>query len=253
MLNKYILLPIAIFTGFNTVLANEYSRPDSTKKITIEISIGASIPMGAFGSKGTDTTSAERKDTNRIYNGYAKTGFHFDVTGGYFLGNNFRFMILLGGNMNTVDAKTYTTVNGIKSPESLTATSYYVGQYFMGLSFSLPGDKLSVSFSLLGGLVTASYLTTTRIYPLGPSTETEVSTGNGGIGFGYQFGAGIKYSLNNCIGLTFNVAYTGSSITYIGNTYTDSGVIAYTTANPGHKQIMMLGLLTTSVGIEFDL
>ncbi|HXB11052.1 MAG TPA: outer membrane beta-barrel protein [Bacteroidia bacterium] len=224
------------------------------KKLTFGVSIGAAIPLSAYGSKNTDTTQAAHNDSTHRENGYASSGFHFDVTAGYRFTNNIGAMILIGGNMNSFDATTYSTVNDVKSPATYTSTSYYVGQYLIGPFVSFPaGDKLRIDIRVLVGLMMANTPTGTTTETIGSQTATGVYSGNGGSGFGYQFGAGIRYNFTDMIGLLVNVDYAGSTLSYTGYSYKQtSPYFNYTVTNTTLKATMALGLITTAVGVSFS-
>ncbi len=251
-MKKQILLALAVLSLFSSKGFAQSKGDD--KKFTLGVSIGAAIPLAAYGSKATDTTSSVRQDSTHRQNGYASAGFHFDVTAGYRFTNNIGAMILIGGNMNSFDATTYATVNDIKSPTTFTSASYYVGQYLIGPFVSFPcGDKLRVDIRVLVGLVMANTPTETETTTFSGQTATDVFSGDGGSGFGYQFGAGIKYSFSSAIGLLVNVDYAGSTLSYTG--YTDNQTSpfgSFTYKNTTLKSTMSLGIITTTVGIGFS-
>jgi hypothetical protein len=105
------------------------------------------------------------------------------------------------------------------------------------------------------GLVTVNTPTETVSETYLGQSISSVSGGSGGSGFGYQFGAGIKYNFTERLGFTVNVAYTGSSISYTGYTGSEAGYGggAYSYTNTTLKSTMSLGLLTATVGIALNL
>jgi hypothetical protein len=233
---------------------------NAQSKLTVGVSVGAALPMGAYGS--TDTAGGKTavalrgnsKDSTEA-NGYAKTGFHFDVTAGYLFSDNIGGMVYIGGNMNSFDISTLETQNKVTSPATASSTNYYVGQYLVGPYLSLGGSKLKIDIRVLVGLVTCN--TTTITYNNGASgafAGSSTSSGNGGSGFGYQVGAGIKYNFTDKMGLLVNVGYTGSSVAYTGYTQvSDFGNNSQTYTNTTLKSTMALSILTTTVGIAFNL
>ncbi|HVA97397.1 MAG TPA: outer membrane beta-barrel protein [Bacteroidia bacterium] len=248
-MKKIFTLVIAICAIYTANAGNG----DNDSKFTLGVSVGAALPMGAYGSAKSDTTIANSNDSTHINNGYAKTGFHFDITAGYLFADNIGGMVYIGGNMNSFDDATYNAVNGIRAPTTSTHTNWYVGQYLVGPFLSLPAsDKLKIDIRVLVGLVTANLPTGTAAANDG-SGETLITSGNGGSGFGYQLGGGIKYNLSDKMGLTVNIAYTGSTINYTGYKYVYSGPYNATTINTTAKRTMSTGLLTTTVGIAFNL
>ena len=226
----------------------------SDSKLTIGISVGASLPMGAYGSKNTDTASSTRNDSTHIQNGYASTGFHFDVTAAYMFADNIGGEVMIGGNMNSFDVASFKTNNNIKSPSTFTANNYYIGQYLVGPVLSF-GDKLKINIRVLVGLVTANATVETETN--GQSGASEFSytyTGNSASAFGYNVGAGIKYNFNDKMGLLVNVDYLGSTLTYTG--YSESQTYFGSTSshtNTTLKQTMALGMVNATVGLAFNL
>ena len=252
-MKKQILLALTVIFIFASKVG-VCQKNGEDKKFSIGISVGAGIPLGAFGSKNSDTTSAAQMDSTHRENGYANAGFHFDVTIGYRFINNLGVAILVGGNMNSFDATTYTSVNGVKSPETFTSTSYYVGQYLVGPFAYFPaGDKLRITVRALFGLVTANTPTETFTTTVFSTTATSVTSGNSGSGFGYQFGAGIKYNFSDNVGLLFNVDYAGSTIAYTGYTVASTfGSSSSTHENTTLKSTMDLGIISTTLGVAFS-
>ncbi|HSY75649.1 MAG TPA: hypothetical protein VK890_02265 [Bacteroidia bacterium] len=253
-MKKHILLAVAVCSAFilkagDKDLASHGGGGDS--KLTIGVSVGAALPMGAYGDKKADTAD-KIADSATIQHGYASTGFHFDVNAGYLIGGPVGVMVLIGGNMNSYDVATYETVNNRHpvSGETFAVKSYYVGQYLVGPFLALPaGDKLKINIRLLVGLVTASYPTST----ITDGSFTDVTTASNASAFGYHFSAGIKYNFSDKLGLAVDLGYTGSSLTYSGYTDTQTAGSNTTTSTSGHKGTMALGLLTASVGIAFNL
>ncbi len=224
-------------------------------KLTIGVSVGAGIPMSDFGKKDTTGQNDTTKRT-----GWASTGFHFNVTAGYLLGGPVGVMVMIGGNMNSFDVTSYETATGFNNnvpsgeTKTLTSTNYYIGQYLVGPFLSLPAsDKLKIDIRLLVGLVTGNTPTQTESETAGSSNETIVTSGKDGSGFGYHFGAGIKYNFSDKMGLTVNAGYTGSSIAYTGYTDTESGVFSGTHTNTTLKQTMATSIVSVTVGLAFNL
>src|ERR1051325_3757954 len=98
-------------------------------KFSVGVAVGAGIPMGNFSNK-TGGELAVNKGDSSIHSGYAKTGFHFNVNAAYMFTDNIGAMILIGGNIHSIDAdalKSEATPAGFTNTSSYTATSYYVG------------------------------------------------------------------------------------------------------------------------------
>jgi hypothetical protein len=251
-MKKLILAVATLFVAYTTQAGelNVTRGGGNDKKMVIGVSIGAAIPMGAYGSKNTDTTASVQNDSTHVQNGYAKTGFHFDLTAGYLFNSSVGAMVFIGGNMNSWDATTYMSVNRTPSGETYTATSYYLGQYMVGPFVQFGQGQMKFTGRLLLGLVTANRPTITDTYTGGSSTQS----GSGASGFGWQLAAGIQYNFNDNMGLTVNIGYTGATVNYTGyNASGTSGSFTYNVTNTTLKQSMSVGLLTASVGLAFNL
>jgi hypothetical protein len=175
------------------------------------------------------------------------TGFHFDLSAGYQIAGPVGAMVLIGGNMNSFDVATYKSVYSVPSSGTFTVTNYYSGQYLVGPFLSFGGDNIKFNIRVLVGLITCN--TPTSTYTNG--SYSDVQSGNTGSGFGYQFGAGIKYNFSSSMGLLVNFDYAGATINYVGNT--DVNSIIGTHTNTTLKQAMGYNLITASVGIAFNL
>lgn len=257
-MKKTILLVAIIFAGF-IVKADDFTTKahggmsSSDSKLTIGISVGAALPMSAYGAKKSDTASSVKNDSTHIQNGFASTGFHFDVNASYMIAGPVGVEVMLGGNLNSFDNATYMTVNNIKSPATFSGNSYYVGQYLVGPVLSF-GQQLKINVRVLVGLVTTNASTQTETNGAsGGAAESFTYTGNAGSGFGYNVGAGIKYNFNDKMGLLVNVDYLGSSISYTGYKESDSGFFSGSVTNTTLKSTMALGMINATVGIAFNL
>src|ERR1700752_4627577 len=104
------LLVIASLSAFagnpdkNFILKKSSSSmlDDDTKKLSIGLAVGLSVPMQEYHS----TTSGS--DTTRTI-GYAKTGFHYNVTLGYKFSKYIGAMLMVSGNINAVNTDAATT------------------------------------------------------------------------------------------------------------------------------------------------
>lgn len=225
-------------------------RGGNAKKMSLSVNVGAAMPMGAWGSKKTDTTQSVATDSTHIQNGYASTGFHFDITAGYLFSGNVGGMVLIGGNMNKFDASTYKSVNGFSGSEvSITAKSYYLGEYLVGPFFAIPaGDKIKINIRALVGLVTANTPTITESETVFGQTVSFTISGKPGSGFGYQAAAGLQYNMSDNLGLKLDLAYTGSTIAYKKG-ITESSASGSQSMYTSLKRTMSVGLFTVSAGV----
>jgi len=237
-------------------MLNSAKSQDLAHKLSFGLNVGVGIPGGDFSKNDGSAlplANTTTPDTTK-YNGFAKTGFHFDVYGTYMFSSHVGAMLSLGGTMNSFDAATLQTVansNGGSGAVVTSSGNYFVGQYLVGPYVALPlgSNKLQLELKGLVGLVTANYPTIDYAQGLGTGTITVKS----GSGFGYRFGAGLKYMVADMIGLHFDLGYTGSSITYSSSTQTQSfGSMSQSETDPVSKT-MSLSLMQVTVGVSVDL
>ncbi len=233
-----ILSILAIFTLSTGTCVAKGGGGDDTK-IVVGVSVGAGMPMGAFGTKDKNSSATDTTHTN----GWAKTGFHFDVNFGYKFSDNIGGMVMIGGNMNGFDATTYDTKYNNKAGTT-TATSYYTGSYLIGPFLNFPvGDKFAITARVLGGLMTSKSATLSQDIPvLGTATQTMGSVST----FGYDAGVGAKIGLTDMLGLGLNADYLGGTPTFTTYTTTFGGK---TSTSTGHKIAMGTGIINLSVGL----
>ncbi|HXC06800.1 MAG TPA: outer membrane beta-barrel protein [Bacteroidia bacterium] len=215
-------------------------------KMVVGVSVGAAMPMGAYGS----TAKLAAGDTAHA-NGFAKTGFHFDVNAGYYFTSNVGAMIQIGGNMNGFNMTAYNTTYGITN-STATASSYYVGSYLVGPTLRFPlGDKMGFSARILVGLMTLKDSKWSDTQTFLGTTYTTTEQWNTASAFAYNIGASIKYNLTDKMGLGLNIDYLGGSPNF--STYTRT-TTPTTSGSPdvtsgGHKINMGTSLLNISLGL----
>ncbi|MGP8217419.1 MAG: hypothetical protein ACLQQ4_17765 [Bacteroidia bacterium] len=262
-MNRKTILLVTFVLAFIMLKAQDYVRPtrDNTstssgnpipgnKKFSIGISIGEAIPMQDFGSTNVknsfwDFTSP---DSTRLQ-GFATTGFHFNISASYLFSDDFGIMMLIGFSSNSFDINAFSSSIGY--PASNTTGGYSTAEYLIGPYLSLPVvNKLKINISALIGLVTSSYPTLN--IALNDTTVLETNF-NGGSGFAYSFSAGLEYSVNNNISLLLNFAYTETTITYSSwlATYTITGYYPVTINHNTDVTSMSTGILKPTIGISF--
>lgn len=263
--NRKAILLGAFIIAIYSVKAQDYVRPaeenypstratpiPGNKKFSLAINIGAAIPMQDFGSTNVknsfwDFTSV---DSTRLQ-GFAKTGFHFNITASYRLFNNWGITMLIGNNANAFDINTFSSTIGY--PAGNSSTSYSTAEYLIGPYFSFPaGNKLFIKVSALAGLVTNSYPPVD--ITLNDTTSIEINF-TAGRGFGYSLGAGIAYSVSSNVNVLLNIAYTGALIKYNGWTETVSftGYYPFAISHANDVANMPTGIIKPTIGIEFKL
>jgi opacity protein-like surface antigen len=217
-------------------------------KLIIGVSVGAGIPMGAYGTADNKTIVVHNvtvTDTSNR-NGWAKTGFHFNANIGYKFTDNIGGMLMIGGNMNGFNAAAYDTKNYPHAAGTTTATSHYIGSYLVGPFLNLPvGDKFAITARVLVGLMTAKYadLTETSGALSSVSKVASVST------FGYDAGAGVKIGITDAVGLALNVDYLAGNPTFKSETVTVNSPIGNSSHTYTGTSAMSTSIVNASVGI----
>ena len=221
---------------------------DGGNKLSIGLSVGVCIPLQNFGAKTTNTDSAR-------VNGYANTGFHYNVNFGYKFSKYVGGMLMVGGSVNSFNTAAF---GGNTAFSTLTASGpHYIGQYLIGPYLAIPiGKKFSVEVRALVGLMTSSYPKLSENasfsyggYSFGGSYEAKYKSG---AAFGYNFGLGGKYMVSDHVGITLHAAYAGTNMVYNGLTSTigASGTTPITTTSttPIH---MSIGMINITGGIAY--
>jgi hypothetical protein len=130
-----------LYTGQNSVVAQS--------KFSFGLNVGAGIPMGAYAKNdstalplSSSTVNAGKGNDTTKYNGFAKTGFHFNVYGQYMIVGPVGLKVMIGGTMNSYDIATYNTnydylyaksnPNSGGLPVWTDSKSYFIGQYLIG-------------------------------------------------------------------------------------------------------------------------
>ena len=252
MKNKNLINALIAFSMFLIVSTNSIYgmvNGDSTKFI-LSAAIGTGVPMANFG-KADSLPSPNGKDNTHIA-GYAKTGFHFNITAGYHITPTIGVQIQIGGNTNKFDIDSYAKLNGINPTEAVSVGSHYIGSYLIGPFFTFPlyNSKLNLDLKLLGGLMTAQFpeIMENETY-LGKSyamTETIKSIS----AFGYNIGAGLSYKIIQHFGVKIGVDYLGGNPTFtsVSGTSTVDGTTTFNTQS-GQKLAMHSGIFNISAGL----
>jgi hypothetical protein len=229
----------------------EYEKHD--RKFIIGISIGAAIPSGDFASTNVKNSFWDFHSIDSTHlQGFAQTGFHFNITAAYMFTDNFGMIILLGNSSNTFDINSFSAAIG-GYPASNLSGSYSTSEYLIGACVSYPLAKnLNFKASALIGLVNSNYPSLNIALS---DTETYQRDINGGSGFAYNIMAGITYNITNSIGIAVNVAYTGTTVFYPSwtETATYTGYYPFSVSHNSDVLTMTMGLLKPTIGIEFRL
>lgn len=264
-MQKILLVSTLSLICLNAIAQNDYTPPSGQtstinthtgdKKYSIDVNIGAGIPMGDYGN--TSQVPLPANDTGHV-NGLALTGFHFNFTASYLFSQFFGGTLMIGGTSNSFDNTAWQTLRDESVPGITTSVNgnFYIGQCLIGPFASIPAsNKVKIEFRALLGLVTANYPLITQTYPYyyyGASV-TEIKSIKSSDGFGYYFGARLNYKVTDNIGLDFTIGYTGSDICYpeVDVTYNESGYLPFTEYSV-YNRYMQLGLLQMTGGISYN-
>jgi opacity protein-like surface antigen len=259
MLRNYI---IALFiSACYLVNAQDYTRPmtqtpvpapNTDKKFSLSVSVGPAVPLADFASTNVHGSfwDFNSSDSTRLQ-GFAKTGFHFNITASYLLNDNFGLMVTFGSSSNPFDVNTFSSIVGF--PTTTPTGGYSFNEYLIGpfLKFNLV-PKLNVQISAMAGIVDLTYPELT--FTLN-DTLSETIDFQGGLNFGYSFGAGLVYDVSNTISILLNVSYTSATVTYGSwtQTYSIPGYYPVSFSHPTDKTFMVTGLLKQTIGIVLKL
>lgn len=262
-------------------------------KLSFGLNLGATIPMGGFAkhdssalpvSQFTGNNTGKVNDTTKL-NGFAKTGFHFNVWGQYMIAGPIGVKLMIGGSMISYDVSTlnsdiatqyiaYSPGHSSAGAPTFTSNSYYVGQYLIGPSLKLPAGKFNIEGQILVGLLSTTYPTLTQNIDQTSGgggftyteTGTSVTTFKSASGFGYNISAGIEDKIAPLIGLHLDVGYTGSSLSYASYTQVTSGTDTETitglgttttsfnnTSTNNSAKTLSVGMLQITLGVSVDL
>ncbi len=253
-MKKHILLAAAICSVLLVKAGDEsltshhfggHSGGGGGSKFTLGISVGAALPMSEFGTAKKDSAI---NSTSSIHNGFAKTGIHFDVSATYLIAGPFGLEAILGGNLNSFDAATANSLYYPHGGATITAPSYFIGQYMAGPALSFPAGALSVNVHAVVGLVTANYPTITETYSGGTTTSTGPSLST----FGYNAGLGVKFSFGGNVGLLLDVSYIGIFSPAFDYTPLSSTTTYLGTGTDQSNHNMTFSMVTASAGIAFS-
>jgi hypothetical protein len=271
---KYDLL---IFTFLLFCLSRAYSQDSLRRKtkFSFGFNVATNIPQGAFARNdsvalpfvsGVLPNLINVRDSNNI-NGYAKTGFHFNLYATYLFTDHFGAMLSVGGNFNSFDVSTLSANEdeqysgygfGGVPPTFTCSGNYYIGEYFIGPYFKIPtqSKNFSFEFKILLGVITANYPNLTFNYNYMGSTASQTEVVKEGLGFGYNLGGGFKYLIDKgLIGLHLGFVYTGGSINYPGYSISSSsnGITTPLIYYSVSKTITSLGSIQFSFGGSVEL
>src|SRR5580704_16801221 len=112
-MKKLSIISVALITAGIFYTGNNAA---TAQKLSFGVNVGAGIPMGDYSKTDStklpisrSTVNAGKANDTTKYNGFAKTGFHFNVWGQYMIAGPIGLKLMIGGTMNSFDAASYTS------------------------------------------------------------------------------------------------------------------------------------------------
>jgi opacity protein-like surface antigen len=208
--------PLLFFAAF-FIITNANAQ---IEKWNLSASVGASLPVGKFGSKNIYDSTAS----------FAELGPAINISLDYNLTKHFGLALLLTGQQNNVDTKSIDKKWEEASPGTrVTATSnnWQIGKIMAGGFISLSLDKHKKFYftarvmagalktnALKFSLFQTNNLTDSFSLNNPPTTSnvSEMKTLNWA--FAYLAGVGVKYNVNKKVYLLSNFDYSGTSLRF---------------------------------------
>jgi hypothetical protein len=187
-----------------------------------EVVIGMAIPSGVF--KGTDYQDYQ--------SGFARSGGFLFAGYGKLYHNRFGFEVAATLSFFPLNDKIDEFKEVENSQEYIRGYSWWTISALIGPCVSLPVNRFSFDFRILGGVTNVIRPYFRNVYGNG-TARLEETTGIG-YAFGVLFGAGIEYSLSEKVGIRFSADYIYTSpyikyqeIASVGQVYFDKDDIKY--------------------------
>ncbi len=261
-MKNIIILAIGFF--FLPYLSVAQDNDQYGKRFSFGYNYGSSIAKGAYGMNNTSKLPISRltkQDTTEL-NGYAKTGFHYDIYFTYEFIPHLSAMLAVSGDQSNYDINTLATqYYSFFAPNTRLATTgdnYYIVQYLIGpyLNPRIVGN-LHFELKVLVGLTTANYPGIS--YIIEPNLQVANYTNyifQKGSAFGYNIGGGFNYgAVIGPIGLGahLNLNYEGSTVTYPGYSITNYTGSNVQSSNYNIPKTMVINILQLTVGLSIEI
>lgn len=176
-----VLLTVTVMSA----VAMAQSKTASSKKIFLGITSGASLPLGDFNSKKESNSHA----------GYAKTGFNFDLQGGYLLRKKFSIAASAFYSRNATDGRLYGEGN---SP-SIDHWQFY--GLTVGPMYSVaPCNKSAIDLSIMTGFVSANS-------PKLSEGNQVLVTEDWAMAIPVKLSGAFRYNITSCVYATAGLSY----------------------------------------------
>jgi len=257
-----VIIGVLFILSFFKTSAQDYVRSvpvdqpqmSSDKKFRLGVSIGPAIPMLDFGSTNVKGSFWDQTSIDSTHlQGFAQTGFHFDVYASYLITDNFGLMAMIAGNSNSFNQATFSSTIGYTS-NVVNGEDFYTGEYLIGPYFYFPlgtQSKLSLSAFALVGFVSSNYPEVSLA--INDTVNAAIQFLQGGNRFGFCFGGTLACSLSDNIDVTFNISYSQTKAVFPSwtETFTAPGYYPATLSHPTDQTSMPIGLLKPTIGIAF--
>jgi hypothetical protein len=245
------LLCICLFFTLPALGQNNQALKDSATsnksgnikhRISIGGSVGCGIPMEGYGLNSANSSS-------KYLIGYADPGVSFNINCSFRITRHFGLMVEGGGAINTLNKKFYNEAgDGIIGG---TGGTYYIANLMAGPFFSIPfknGDVFETRFLI--GSMTLNKSTIFLAYSdaFQPASIATIE-GFSNTGLCAELGAKFKFRITNHFYLTADISYIQSGAYDL---YYDYSVLMWS-PGPGGAPLGPLGILNTSLGVEFKL
>lgn len=241
----FLLSMVLVYATGAFAQINKYMVKDDPK-FSIGVSLGAGIPLGDFGN----ITSRFYSGDSRLP-GYAKIGFHFNVSTSYMLTEHFGAIVLIGGNIHALNFNNFSG-NGLHSISISSDGIHYLGHYMAGPVFVFPLNEMwSLDAKVLAGLMTISYPTTNY-------NDSEFSVNykyQSTMAISYGCGIGAKYKITELVSIIGHIDYLMADPKFTN--LTESFALVHSNTSPeittyDPKTSMNIGLINTTLGVGFN-
>lgn len=230
----------------------------------VALSIGACIPVGNFANEfgGTNTNYTNPPSSVNFPAGYALSGLNFNISLGVPVNHsNLGFAIQYAYGANPFDIGTYTgnlaVTDPYKSYDGGDVNDVYSTSFIMGgLFLTLPVQRLSIDFKLLGGIAICStpevaysaeqqnaVTNNTDVYSWDIAASNSVS-------FAYGLGADLRYKFRRS-SLIVGVDFLSTDVTVNSEEqYTDPNNYYYNTHVGG---VIPVSMVNAYIGVAYDI
>lgn len=213
---------LLIICFINLGMASSAKTATDTNRFSIAVYSGVATPLGGFGSSHGHNYPVA---SDSVY-GFAKVGFHYEVTANWYFSPHFSIILSGGGNINSFNTQAYAqSIMYYEATETSTsAHNFYSGNYFAGISYYLIQKRIRVGFAFLGGMISANYPTVTTNFSATSSQPAGsfTSSMDKALNIGWQIRTDDTYQLNKHFRTGINIDYSFAFLKYPSYAYSES-------------------------------